>query len=215
MLLSKVNVMLQECYVRIRKILQKFIFKKYKNYVIVYIEGDGFIKVHDFNESINRGKRGEEIILDILNSKNYIQNITDVSNDSSYFEKDIDFIVEFTNGNVQTVEIKTDFTKYPNFFYEEISALETNSIGCFEKTEAEILIYYFIELNLIYIFNMPKFRGWFHSNKQLFIKNGYRKSLKNKRYNGDLYTTVGYAFPRSLLEDKDWVNKIEYKKDQH
>lgn len=62
---------------------------------------------------------------------------------------------------------------------------------------------------------MPKFREWFHSNKQLFIKKGYRKSLKNKRYNGDLYTTVGYAFPRSLLEDKDWVNKIEYKKDQH
>lgn len=117
-------------------------------------------------------------------------------------------MIEFHSGNIQTMELKTDFTTYPNFFYEEISALETGSKGCFEKTEADRLMYYFIKLDILYIFDMLKFREWFHENKEDFIKKGYKKQLKNSRYNGSTYTTVGYAFPRTLLENKPWVTKI-------
>lgn len=166
------------------------------------------IVVHDFNESIVRGKQGEQEILDILTKNTGVKSIVDVSNDPTYFEKDIDFIVELQSGRKQTLEIKTDFTTYPNFFYETISSIETNSIGCFEKTEAERLMYYFTKLNLLYVFDMVKFRKWFNENKPLFDKKGYKKTLKNTRYNGEHYTTQGYAFPRTLLDNKDWVSKI-------
>lgn len=166
------------------------------------------IKIHDFNESIQKGKQGEDYIISVLKKNKHIKSITDVSNDSSYFEKDIDYLIEFNSGKIQSVELKTDFTTYPNFFYEEISSMETNSLGCFEKTEADRLLYYFIKLNILYIFDMEKFRNWFHENKEDFIKKGYKKQIKNYRYNGSTYTTVGYAFPRDLLENKPWVRKI-------
>lgn len=132
-----------------------------------------------------------------------------MSNNREYFEKDIDFIIEFHSGKKQTMELKTDTTTYPNLFYEEISAMETNSIGCFEKTEAERLFYYYIKLDILYIFDMPKFRAWFKENKENFIRSGYQKKLKNNRYNGTTYTTLGYAIPRRLFEGENWVKKIE------
>lgn len=148
----------------------------------------------------------------MLQKNKHIKKITDVSNDRNYFGKDIDYLVEFHDGTSQSLELKTDFTTYPNFFYEEISAMETNSIGCFEKTEADRLMYYFIKLDLLYIFDMVEFRKWFHENKEAFIKKGYQKKLKNNRHDGSTYTTLGYAFPRTLLEEHTWVSKITNKK---
>lgn len=168
-------------------------------------------EVHDFTESLKKGDLGEQLILKFLNAKENIDYIEDVSNDRIYQEKDIDSIVHFVGGKTQTLEIKTDFYQSPNLFYEVTSAVETGSLGCFEKTEAERLMYYFINLNLLYIFDMPKYRAWVHKNKEMFDKKGYGKHLKNYRYNDTQYTSFGYAFPRHLLDSsgENWFSKLE------
>lgn len=167
--------------------------------------------VHNFTDSLKTGEAGEKLVLNFLNNKDNIDYIEDVSQDRIYQEKDIDSIVHFVSGKKQTLEIKTDTYKSPNLFYEVTSAIETGSLGCLEKTEAERLMYYFVNLNLLYIFDMPKFRAWVNENKEMFDKKGYGKKLKNNRYNGTQYTSFGYAFPRALLEEHnyDWVSKLE------
>lgn len=167
-------------------------------------------EAHNFTDSLKKGDVGEELILNYLNKNDNIDYIEDVSNNVDYQKVDIDSIIHFKSGKTQTLEIKTDFYKSPNFFYEVMSAIETGSVGCFEKTEADRLIYYYINLNLLYVFDMPKYREWVRSNKEEFDKK-YGKYLKNNRYNGTQYTSFGYAFPRYLIDSKDyyWVSKKE------
>lgn len=166
---------------------------------------------HNFTDSLKTGEAGEQLVLNFLNTKENIDYIEDVSQDRIYQEKDIDSIIHFLSGKTQTLEIKTDTYKSPNLFYEVTSAIETGSLGCLEKTEAERLMYYYVNLNLLYIFDMPKFRAWVHENKAMFDKKGYGKRLKNNRYNGTQYTSFGYAFPRDLIDTSggDWFTKIE------
>ena len=166
---------------------------------------------HNFDSSMKKGDIGEGILLDFLTGLPSVKEVVNVSNDPTFFEKDIDFIVEFKNGKKQTVEIKTDFYTSPNFFYETMSAVETNSIGCFEKTEAERLLYYYIKLGKLYIFDMEKYRSWVHENRELLVKKGYKKRLKNYRYDGSTYTSEGFAFPRRMLESQNvtWMTLVE------
>lgn len=163
-------------------------------------------KVHDFHESIQLGKKGEAILLDYLNRVEAIKNIKDVTDNKDYFELDIDYIVEFTDGSKQTLEVKTDFTKYPNLFYELVSCVETGSIGCFEKTKAERLMYLYVETGELFTFDMHLFRNWVNENKQAFEK--YKKTLKNSRYDGSYYTTQGFAIPKKLILENNWVNQM-------
>lgn len=166
---------------------------------------------HDFNESLHKGDKGERILLRYLNSRPSIEQVEDVTGNPEYQDKDIDFLIHFTNGTTQSLEIKADFYRSPNIFYETLSAVETNSPGCLEKTEAERLAYYFVEYNILYIFDMAKLREWVHLNWELFESRGYTKTLKNYRYDGNKYTSKGFAIPRTIIEDSlaDWMVKTK------
>lgn len=167
--------------------------------------------IHNFSTSLSKGEMGEKLVYDYLKTQSNIQDIVDLRDDFLARDKDIDFRIIFNSGKEQTVEIKTDFYKSANLFYEVYSSMETNSAGCFEKTEADRLMYYFYNMHILYIFDMPKFRYWVQQNRAEFEKRGYGKELKNSRYNGSTYTSYGLAIPRRLLEEENypWVKRID------
>ena len=167
------------------------------------------VTLHDFEKSLNIGKQGESIILNFLLTLEDIKSIRQVQDIGFYQRKDIDFIVTFKNGKKYTVEIKTDTYKSPNLYYETISSVENNTLGCFEKTEADYLFYYFIELDILYIFKTKQFRKW--AQKEILNHNqNPNKSKLNKKevfnkarnLNKNYFTSVGYTIPRYYMEQQ-------------
>lgn len=174
-------------------------------------------KVHVFKDSIKVGDYGERIVQQYLKSSSAVSNIIDVSNSKMYQELGIDLIVKMKDGSELKVEVKTDTYKSGNIYYETISAKEVNSVGGFVKTECDYMLYYFLNMNTLYILEMDKYKEWFDSKEKEFIKKGYQKNPINRRWNGSTYTSVGYAYPVSILENegnsfmsKVYLNKNNY-----
>lgn len=167
-------------------------------------------KIHNFAQSLKVGEKGEGLILDYLEKSPTVQNILDVRDSPMYQEKDVDFILKMKTGKEYKIEIKTDTYTSGNIYFETMSSLETDSVGCLIKTEADYLFYFYINLGTLYIMDMKKYKEWFEMHQPIFDDAGYKKHPKNARWNGTTYTSVGYAFPVTLLEDKTlrWVRKV-------
>lgn len=167
-------------------------------------------KVHNFKDSLVIGEIGEEKILNYLQRSESVKNIIDVRNVKMYQELDVDLLVGMQGGEELKIEIKTDTYRSGNIYYETVSAEETGSIGGFEKTTADYMFYYFINLQTLYILDMKQYRVWFKAHQEAFDTAGYQKKVKNARFNKTTYTSVGYAFPVSLLEEDNlkWMRKV-------
>ena len=167
-------------------------------------------KIHNFKESLVIGELGEVKILDYLQRSAAVENIIDVRDNKMYRDIDVDLLVQMATGMELKLEIKTDTYRSGNMYYETVSAEETGSIGGFEKTQADYMFYYFINLQTLYILEMNEYRNWFGSKKEEFDFLGYQKKPKNARWNGSTYTSVGYAFPVSILENENpkWMRKV-------
>lgn len=171
------------------------------------------MKIADFRTDLKRGHEGEDYFLNVFNQFNNVE-IIDVSDNPEYQECDIDFLL-IKNGKKHCVEIKTDSYTSGNMFYEEMSCKETHSLGCFRKTCANILLYYFPKMGIVYAFyNMNKFKEWYENTKDK-----YRHcNIANKR-NGGLYNAWGGLIPlvefdkyNNTAKDEDkFVEKIYIK----
>lgn len=168
------------------------------------------MKIHDFKESLKVGERGEAVILDYLEKSPNIKKIIDVRDSKIYQEVDVDLIVKMNTGNELKIEVKTDTYTSGNIYYETVSSEETDSIGCFEKTQADYIFYFFMNLNTLYILEVDAYRNWFKEKQELFDILGYQKKPRNSRWNGSTYTSVGYAFPVQTLEEENprWMRKV-------
>ena len=168
--------------------------------------------VHNFHQSMKIGQLGETRIFEYLESRDDVESVIDVT-DQRHFQKiDVDYLVKTTDGKEYKVEVKTDTYKSGNIYYETISSKESDTIGCFNKTEADFLMYYFINWGYLYIFSMPEYQKWFNLNEPQMIKSGYQKQVKNKGYKDKTYTSIGYAYPVSILEELNpsWMSKLKY-----
>ena len=114
--------------------------------------------IHDFKSSIKLGKIGETIIEFLMGYCPKVSSIVSVAGNPIYQQDDIDFIVTFKDGSVKTLEVKTD-TYDVNFFYELISNDIYNTPGCMVKTKADIVAYYFINLEVIYFIDRKDFQN--------------------------------------------------------
>lgn len=161
-----------------------------------YDEAD--VKIYDFENSKKTGDIGEQRIIKFLNDLDSTKEVTDVTNIKEFQEKDIDLIITNKDGSIETVEIKTD--TYPtNFFYETLSDVERNTAGCLEKSLADFLYYYFINIGKLYIIPMKPFREWFHLNKVANKNIISKKTVPNKTRYGK-YMSEGYTIPREFFE---------------
>lgn len=155
---------------------------------------------YNFRKSLKAGTAGEERIMRWMKSTSAISHVDDFRHDKTHQKEDVDFCVTFNDGTKKTVELKTDGTNYPNLYYEEMSAVETGSVGCMVKTTADCILYYYSVTGLIYRFTTSKFRAWVARRRdEIVAKNGL-KQVKNWRYNGTTYTSTGIAIPRAMID---------------
>lgn len=88
------------------------------------------------------GKQGEQLFKQIMQNRNY--QVEDVSNNPSYWNKDIDIILtSSTTGLTKTFEVKFDerINKTGNLFIEMINPRSEGMLGWFEFIEADYLAY--------------------------------------------------------------------------
>jgi len=160
------------------------------------------MKVHDFKNSLQVGAEGEQVVINWLSSGKNVLAVIDFRNMPKMQKVDIDFgmVVETITGvNVTTWELKTDTTTLPNLFYEEVSAQETGSKGCLAKTKADFIIYRYENLGITYVLQTRKFRKWVAQQRDTIISMTGLKTVKNRRYDGSLFSTTGLAIPRDLI----------------
>lgn len=136
-----------------------------------------------------------------MNNHPNIDKVFDVRDDRNYQEIDVDYVIELKNHQRKTVEVKTDSYKSGNIFYESSSASEVCSEGCMNKTQADYLFYYFINMDELYIIHMASYKNFVLYFEDYLITQGCRKELKNYGKNSKkTYTSVGYAIPLSFLK---------------
>lgn len=144
-------------------------------------------KFYSFNDSMKAAEAGEAKIYNILAEA---FTVDDVTKNEDYFEQDIDFIIEQDSKQL-SLEVKVDFQGHQtgNLFYEEYSTCtllpgkvqvskgiyhqevnfdEFNSQGCFEKSQANYLLYYLNNSEEILIIDFKELRKLFKKNKKLF-----------------------------------------------
>lgn len=168
-----------------------------------------------FTGSLKRGELGEEIFLASFAGMKDVKKVYDVRSSARHQAMDIDFIVEFWRksklaGSARvSVELKTDFTVYQNFYYEKYSCYEMRTAGCMEKTESDFLIYYYIRKKLFYMLKTTSFRSWVHEHSEDFIKN-----FKPERGRFGIYHKAGLLIPTSSIDAAFESGKIIGKKVQ-
>ena len=115
-----------------------------------------------FRKDNKFGEIGENKISKYILSLPITMGIVDVSKDECFQQFDIDFLQITTDGDINKIEVKTDkiADKTGNMVYEKYSNKQYFTKGCFEKTKADYIFYYLININVIYIFNTQELIQW-------------------------------------------------------
>lgn len=167
-------------------------------------------KTHYMKDSMVIGEQGEDAVIKFLLSKKYVRNFRDVRNDRIYWEKDVDYYVIFADDSEHAIEVKTDTYFWSgNIFYEDISCIEKNTPGCFQKTKARWIFYYFIGDGTLYIIHVKKFRTWYEKNMHRFSTKTVKNEIldKNGNHIGKFFHSSGHLIPRAEIEKLDCVRK--------
>ena len=109
------------------------------------------IKTYSFNEKNNATKKTELLIKEWYEDNDWL--VLDVSNMKGYQARDIDLIA-YKDGNVDSqvlIEVKSDTYESSNYFAETISNTTKNTLGCWLKTEADLLMYYFEKTKEVHV----------------------------------------------------------------
>ena len=157
-----------------------------------------------FAGSLKRGELGEEIFISSLAGSKAVKKVYDARNSAKYQAMDIDFVIDampksmlsnLAGSTKISVELKTDYTSYQNIYYEKYSCRELHTAGCMEKTNADVLIYYYIRKKFFYVLKTDTFRDWVHVHSEDFIKN-----FKSERGRFGIYHKEGFLIPTSSID---------------
>lgn len=162
---------------------------------------------HSFEKKLVVGKIAEDIVEGFL--KPIFDKIDNVTKVKSYQNDDIDFLGE-KEGEKITIEVKGDgITETSrNFFYETISNIKAGTLGCLEKTKADVLAYVIFseykDTQILFL-NIKYFREWFHEHEEKFIL----KEIQNQGENGrEPYKSNGRLVPIFIKKGKEDVPTI-------
>ena len=144
-----------------------------------------------FKEDLERAKPYETAIMQYANHLEDVKEIIDVREDKKYQDLDIDFIILYTDGGFNRIEIKADFFTTNNFFLEVVSNKIYHTQGCLLKSQSEYIWYVFINLNELYIINTKKLKNWLYNTK-VELTAGGDNALGVKIKRSDLYKYVKY-----------------------
>lgn len=115
---------------------------------------------------MEKGKEAEEIVKTWIESKPNIKRVVDCRNDRKQQTADIDFMVEYRDGKLEQVEIKSDdyLTANGNVLFEFARINHTAphdsavALGWSAKTPARYIIYYATKERRVYKFDTEKLR---------------------------------------------------------
>ena len=124
-----------------------------------------------FEESLKHGGFGEHAIWNMFSKMKTVRSVVDVRDDKVFQEKDVDFLVENMDRQFIWVEVKTDFVghKSGNIVYELTTSGHT---GCFEKTQAKYIVYYFPHAETAHLIDVKKLRNYIYEAQPNLIKMG-------------------------------------------
>lgn len=147
-----------------------------------------------FYQDIERGSKGEDICFKLFRKMNNVVSVNDLRKDPEYQQKDIDFSVQYSDGSTRTLEVKTDYMaeRTGNMVYEKVCS---GAPGCFEKTEADSILYVILgNKKEILDLNPIKLRE--------FVRNRTFRYCKM----GD--NAEGYVIPLKDLGESGAVNRV-------
>ncbi|MBM3212528.1 hypothetical protein FJZ33_09920 [Candidatus Poribacteria bacterium] len=176
----------------------------------------------DFNTRNKDAKKASKRIEEFLRSCVKVIDVKNVENHKDYQLLDIDLLCIVEIGRQErsiSIEIKGDTKAHytGNFFFETISNESLGTQGCFLKSKADLLFYYLIEIDYLYIFPMEIIREWFlkmHKNPA-FDTIFHTKKTHTIDSNGNYqHTTIGRCVNieytlRSLIEQNIQFREIE------
>ena len=109
---------------------------------------------------MNDGKEGERLFRQLMSQRGNI--VQDVSENSNYFSKDIDFVITSTFGNTATFEVKwcSNINKTNNLFLEieNPRSKQWSGEGWWKHCEADYLVYGDAIARKFYIIPMKELR---------------------------------------------------------
>lgn len=159
-------------------------------------------RIYKMDECLEYGRKGEEEVYNFFSGKQYVKNIIDLRDNPIARQDDVDFGLIFIDGTCHSVEVKTDSYSYTNnVFVEELSNKDTGTTGCFMKTKAEFIVYYFPKEGIAYIINTKRFRNWYMMNKSRFR---LKDNIWNMLPDGRRFSSSGRIIPRSIFELEGW-----------
>lgn len=138
---------------------------------------------------MNNGKLGESLFSQLMSAKGYT--VKDVSNDSRYFSKDIDFIITNPTGTTRTFEVKwcEKIHKTENLFLEIVNprSHQWSGDGWWKHCQADYLVYGDAVNRKFYIIPLLELR------ERVETLNLYTRSTKDG--------SVGLILPLSKIRD--------------
>ena len=142
---------------------------------------------------MNNGKQGEELFKQIMQNRSYT--VEDVTDNPSYWSKDIDFIVTSpTSGLTKTFEVKWDerINETNNLYLEVASAFGEGGFGWFEYCKADYLAYGDATTNTFYIIPLPELREKLKSLPKRYAQCGKDSigQLVSLKSISDIYTIL-------------------------
>ena len=118
---------------------------------------------------MNNGKQGEQLFQQIMQQRGY--QVVDVSNNSQYFDKDIDVLLtSSTTGETKSFEIKWDtkLNSTGNLFIEMINPRSEGCCGWFEFIQADYLAYGDSIAKQFYIIDVEYLKDFMAKKKRIY-----------------------------------------------
>lgn len=149
----------------------------------------------DFSKDLLYGDQAMLMAIQKLESLPETISVIDVSKVPLYQNMDIDMLWVRAYENkeiVSRVEVKGDSYPERNFYLEAWSNIERGTPGCIVKTQADFIMYLFVQTQNYYLLDASDLRTFMfaHPDYHCVAKH---KRVVNKLNNGASYTSVGIA----------------------
>ena len=141
-----------------------------------------------FEEYLKVYKAGETEAIELFTRSGY--SVKDVSNNSCYFDKDIDLIVTNPLGVTKAIEVKADsrIAETGNLFIEYLNPRSKGGLGWFRFCQADLLYYADMVNKLFYIFDYRALKA--------FVEEHNKELRTISTYDG----SKGFALPLSAVQ---------------
>ena len=167
---------------------------------------------YTFEGQLEVGARGEDIAVKIFKDCWENCRYEDVSKDKEFQNDDVDFLVDI-DGRMIKIEVKNDTQahKTGNLCYERYSCFQRKTLGGFEKTTADYILYIIEGSKTAYLIHTNSLRDYIHNNEDTLKKVYPNTTHKEAKFK---YNSLCYLVKFDLLQ-KQLGSKMKKKDISH